>query len=120
MMGISFMERKQIQILSHDVLKDSLVVEKIFLNAAEKFSLFDNTTTSRVPKTIKSLVEGNGFGFGMGGRIVNEYIIVDFNARGSTSDKFQKLYQFMLTELSSSFVKVREVSENASQYCKIN
>ena len=59
---------------------DRKIVEEILLATVAKFNLFDNTSTSRVPDTIKSMVERNGYGFGLGARVVGNSIFVDFNS----------------------------------------
>jgi hypothetical protein len=115
-MGFS-MNRTQIQVKPDDLAKGRMQVERILVAAAKKFDLFDNTATSKVPKTIKSLVEGEHRGFGLGTRIVDDLIIVDFNPRGDTSQKFRDLYHDLAVELARIFPDgIKEVREDETAY----
>jgi hypothetical protein len=111
------MERNQIQLKSKDILRDKLVVEKILLNVAEKFHLFDNTITSKVPNTIKSLVEREHYGFGIGARVVAELIIVDFVPHKNPPPRFEELCRDIKTDLFHAFPgKAKEFDENEPGY----
>jgi hypothetical protein len=115
-MGLS-MNRTQIQVKPDDIVSGRLQVEQLLLVAEKKFGLFDNTPTSRIPNTVRSLVEREGGGFGLGARIVDDLILVDFNPRGDTSQKFHDLYHDMVVELARTFPdKIKEVRENEVSY----
>lgn len=97
------MKEAQIHIETSDIVKDQLIVREILVDAQKKFSLFDNSETSRVPKTIISIVEREGYGFGLGARIVNNLIIVDFSRHKSQSRVFGDVYEFITSKLFSTF-----------------
>jgi hypothetical protein len=112
--------RTQIQIKGDNVANDRLVVEQIMLAAAKKFDLFDNTVTSRIPDTIKSFVEREHSGFGLGSRIVDGLIIIDFCPRGGIPQKFHEIYHDVATESAQKFPGgVKEVSEEDTSYRRI-
>jgi hypothetical protein len=112
--------RKQIQIKSGDVLNDQRIVENALLTAVEKFSLLDNTVTSRVPNTIRSFVEKDGSRIGIGARIINDLIIVDFNSLGDQSQSFIDIYASILAEILPSFSgSIREATDEESYYIKV-
>ena len=112
--------RKQIQIKSSDVLNDQRIVENALLTAAEKFRLLDNTVTSRVPNTIRSFVEKDSGGIGIGARIVNDLIIVDFNSLGDPPQSFHDLYASIFTEMLPSFSgSIKETTDEESDYIKV-
>jgi hypothetical protein len=95
--------KSQVQIEITDLDADKAVVEKIFIAVAGKFNLYDNTHESRVPETIKSIVEAKGFGFGLGARVVKELIFVHFHRPKTNSPKFDQVREFILNELQDSF-----------------
>ena len=98
------MIKRQIHIAYKDIVVDRPVVDKIFSAAAKMFNLFDNTLTSRVPNTIKSIVEKDGYGFGLGARVVDKLIVVDFFPnRSPVSLIFDDVCQYIDTELSLAF-----------------
>jgi hypothetical protein len=112
-----FVSKTQIQVKSDDMVRAQMQVERILAAAARKFDLFDNTVTSAVPNTIKSLVEREHAGFGLGARIVGDLIIVDFNPRGDTSQKFRDIYHDIISKLAQMFPnRIKEVRENESAY----
>ena len=83
--------KSQVRIKFKDLDADKAVVDKIFLAALNKFNLYDNTYTSRVPHTIRSIVEGKGVGFGLGARVVENYIYVEFCAIGVSRPNSMRL-----------------------------
>jgi hypothetical protein len=111
-------KKSQIEIKSANLDADKLVVEKILLVALNEFILYDNTDTSRVPDTIKSIVEAKGFGFGLGARVVKNSIFVDFNRGQNQSSKFDEVHNFILKELQNVFRRdLQEIWEDNSAYC---
>jgi hypothetical protein len=98
------MDKPQIQI-KLEKSEDSQIVERILVAAAEKFGLVDNSVTSRVPNTIRSFVEGVGFGFGIGARNVESLILIDFNPRTTQSEKFNAVYNQIVSDLRESFAE---------------
>ena len=114
------MSRKQIQIKSVDVLNDRRIVENALLTAAEKFRLLDNTVTSRVPNTIRSFVEKDGSRIGIGARIINDLIIVDFNSLGDPPQSFIDIYASIFAEMLPSFSgSIREATDEEPDYIKV-
>lgn len=114
------MKKKQFQLESEDIFHDSLCVQKILFAAAHKFDLFDNTVTSRMPNTINSFSEREHFGFGLGARIADKLILIDFNPRGGMSEKLNNIIQCIKTELLHAFPgKVKEICEGNAEYYKI-
>lgn len=112
-------QRSQIQIEIKNLDEDVAAVEKILLAAVLKFNLYDNTHTSRVLNTVRSIVEGKGFGFGLGARMVEDSIFVDFNRMKTTSVRFEAVHDFILDELKSAFqVELKEIWEGDPAYCK--
>jgi hypothetical protein len=96
------MDKLQIQIkLKKD--DDSNAVGKVLDAAAEKFELIDNTVTSLVPNTIQSLIEEMGAGFGLGARIAEPLILVDFNPRCGRTEKFNLVFDYIVSELQKLF-----------------
>jgi hypothetical protein len=113
------LKKSQVRIEFANLDADRVVVEKILLAAADKFNLYDNTETSRVPDTIKSVVESKGFGFGVGARVVKNSIFVDFNRGKNDSPKFDEVHDFILSELQNVFQKrPQEIWEDDPIYCK--
>jgi hypothetical protein len=111
--------KSQVEIKIRNLDTDRVTVEKILLTSAAKFALFDNTHTSRVPNTIRSIVEGDGFGFGLGACIVEGSVFVDFNRPKTDSAKFDAVREFILNELRAVFQsELPEVWENNPAYCK--
>ena len=111
--------KSQIQIESKNLEADKTVVEKIFVAVTNKFNLYDNTYESRVADTIKSIVEAKGFGFGLGARVVKNFIFVDFIRHKSNSPKFDEAHDFILEELQNSFhIKLQEIWGDNPAYCK--
>lgn len=111
--------KSQVRIKFKDLDADKAIVEKILLAALDKFNLYDNSDTSQVPYTIRSIVEGKGFGFGLGARVVGNFIFVDFNRRSSDSPKFTEVHDFILNELKDAFhVELEEIFEDNPTYCK--
>lgn len=107
----------QIKIESANLDSDRAAVEKVLLAATNKFNLYDNSHTSRVPGTIRSIVEGNGFGFGLGARVVQNSIFVDFNRDKNNSQKFDDVHVFILDELREVFeIELLEVWEDDPIY----
>jgi hypothetical protein len=96
------MEKLQFKIISA-VPEDRSRVDEVLMAAAARFELFDNSITSRVPDTIRSLVEKIGAGFGLGARVVGELIVLDFNPRGERSEKFSAVLEFITTGLQQIF-----------------
>lgn len=112
-------KKSQIKIESEYLEDARKTVEKVFLAAAEKFNLHDNSETSRVPDTIRSIVEGKGFGFGMGGRVVAGAIYVDFFPNANDSVKFREVHDYILSELQTAFhVQFQETFEDHPEYRK--
>ena len=111
--------RSQVQIESNNLDADRVVVDKIMSAALDKFGLYDNTHTSRVRQTIRSVVEGNGFGFGFGARVVENLIIVDLGRLRSDSPKFDEAHDFILRELNGAFhAELVEIWEDNPIYRK--
>ena len=111
--------KSQVRVKITNLDADKAVVEKILITAASKFNLYDNTNESRVPDTIKSIVEAKGCGFGLGARVVKDSIFVDFLHRKSNSPKFDQVHDFILNELRDRFnSELQEVFENNPAYCK--
>ena len=111
--------KSQVEIKIRNLDTDRVTVEKILLTSAAKFALFDNTHTSRVPNTIRSIVEREGYGFGLGARILESSIFVDFNRPKNDSPKFDEVREFILNELRTAFQsELHEVWENNPAYCK--
>lgn len=112
-------KKSQIQIAAANVDESKASVEKILLTGAEKFNLYDNSDTSRVPDTIKSIVEGKGFGFGLGARVAKGIIYVDFFPGKNTSPKFEEVRQFILYELRKTFqLELEEIEEGDPAFYK--
>jgi hypothetical protein len=107
------MNKRQLQIKWESKVDERRSVENIFILATEKFHLFDNTPTSRVPNTIKSIVERDGFGFAFGARVVSDLIIVDMFPRKSPSEQlFAEICNFLQTELFKIFpTQIREFED---------
>jgi len=111
----------QIQIETANLDESKSIVEKILLMALDKFNLYDNSHTSRVPDTIKSIVEGEGIGFGLGARVANNIIYVDFFPRKNNSSKFFEVHQFILSELREAFqLELKEIEEGNPVFFKIH
>ena|SRR5579862_7341126 len=111
--------KSQVRIEFKDLDTDRAAVKKILLAAADKFNLRDNSETSRVPDTIRSVVEGKGFGFGLGARVLGNSIFVDFNRRSNNSPKFDEVHDFILDELKNAFsTGLEEIWEDNLNYCK--
>jgi hypothetical protein len=113
--------KSQVRIDFKNLDTDNAVVDKILLAVLNKFNLYDNTHTSRVPHTIRSVVEGKGFGFGLGARVVENYVYVEFMRHRSESPKFGEAHDFILNELKNAFrVEPEEIWEDNPAYCKTN
>jgi hypothetical protein len=111
--------KSQVRIKFKDLDADKAAVERILLEAAAKFDLYDNSDESWVPDTIRSIAEGKGFGFGLGARVVEEYIFVDFMRHKSESPKFDQAHDFIWNELENAFhVELEEIWEDNPGYCK--
>lgn len=111
--------KSQVRIELKDLNADKAIVEKILLAALAKFNLHDNSDTSRVPHTIRSVVEGKGFGFGLGARVVENFMFVDFNPGGNNPPKFAEVHDFILDGLKNAFhVQLEEIWEDNPAYCK--
>jgi len=96
------MDKPQIQIkIAKD--DDRQVVEKVLDATAKQFGLVDNTVTSCVPNTIRSLVEEIGARFGLGARVVESLILVDFNPRCGRTDKFNLVFEDITAKLQKIF-----------------
>ena len=108
------MKNRQLHIGLGNALNERLVVENIFVSAVNKYNLFDNTKTSRVPSTIKSIVEREGYGFGLGARIIGNSIIVDMFPNNSLANQlFAEVCEYIKNELFLLFNnQIREVNEN--------
>jgi hypothetical protein len=103
--------RSQVQIKFANLSEGRIIVERILLTATDKFKLYDNSHTSRVKNTIRSVVEGDGFGFGLGARVAEETIYVNFNGGRSNSPKFDEVHDFVLDELRRAFrLELSEIS----------
>lgn len=114
------MKKSQVQIRPENLDESKVVVEKILLTAATEFNLYDNSHTSRVPNTIGSIVEGNGFGFGLGARLVADSIVLDFMPDKNESPKFSEVRDYIVNELRNAFqTGLKEVFEDSSDYQKI-
>jgi hypothetical protein len=112
-------KKSQVQIESEDLDLAKATVDKILLMALHKFDLYDNSHTSRVPDTIRSVVESSSFGFGLGARVVKGLIVVGFNPIRNYSQKFKDVRDFILNELRNSFhIDPREISEDSPDYIK--
>jgi hypothetical protein len=83
--------------------EDRQVVRKILDAAADKFELIDDTVTSLVPNTIRSLIEAIGAGFGLGARVVEPLILVDFYPRCGRTEKFNLVFDYIVSELQKVF-----------------
>jgi hypothetical protein len=83
--------------------EDKTRVEQVLVTAASKFWLVDTTVTSRVPLTIKCYSEKLGNGFGLGARIVDNLIVLDFNAVGGNTNSFSTTMKFIISELNLLF-----------------
>ena len=103
------MENFQLQIKFENLAADKAAVDKMLLTAAGKFNLFDNTDTSRVLETIRSIVEEKGFGFGLGARVQNDLIVVDFFPRPNPTQKFQEVYSLIFSDLVNAFPGISKV-----------
>ena len=115
------MRKSQVEIKSKSLDVDKTTVERILLAALTKFNLFDNTKTSRVSDTIKSVVEGKGYGFGLGARVVGNSIFIDFNYPTNAAYKFDEVREFILNELQKVFQnEPQEIWEDRPVYCKTN
>jgi hypothetical protein len=113
--------KSQVRIEFKDFDKDKAVLEKILLSAASKFNLYDNSDESRVPHTIRSIAERKGFGFGLGARVVENYIFIDFMRGRSQSPKFDEVHDFILNELKAIFhIELEEIWDDSPVYCKTN
>jgi hypothetical protein len=113
------LRKSQFEIKTSHLESDKDKVEAILLAAANFFELFDNTHTSKVPETIRSIVEGDGFGFGLGARVKNNSIFVDFNRPKNLSPKFDEVKQFIVTEMKSAFAReLPEIWEDDPTYRK--
>jgi hypothetical protein len=111
--------KSQVRIEFKDLDPNKAAVEKILLAALDKFNLYDNSYESRVPHTIRSIVEGKGKGFGLGGRVVENHIYVDFMRHRSESPKFDEAHDFILNELKNAFhVELEEIWEDNPAYRK--
>jgi hypothetical protein len=109
--------KSQVCIESKNLEADRAVIDKILAAACDKFSLYDNSDESRVPDTIRSIVERKGFGFGLGGRVVEKSIFVDFNPCHGKESKFDEVHDFILAELKASFgVDLGEILEGTYSY----
>lgn len=97
------MEKIQIHIKIDDVVKDHQTVERILVEACEKFQLYENTKTSKVPQTLISIIEHEQSGFGLGARIVEKRIIVDFFPHKHGSPKFDDVCDFVMSKLFLAF-----------------
>jgi hypothetical protein len=107
------MNKAQIHIETSDVAKDQLFVREILVDAQRKFSLFDNSETSRVPGTIISTVEREHYGFGLGAGIVGKLIIVDFSRHKSPSSIFDDVYEFITAKLFLAFPQRAERADES-------
>ena len=96
------MERHQfhIEIASPE---DKSRVEQVLDTASSQFGLENTTVTSRAPQTIKCYSEKLGAGFGLGARIVDDLIVVDFNALEGHTNSFLTVMQFIVSELQRLF-----------------
>ncbi len=107
------MNKAQVHIESGNIANDQLLVRDIIVETRDRFKLFDNRETSRVPKTIISIVEREHYGFGLGARIVDKLIIVDFNRGKSPSPAFDDVYKFIAAKLFAAFPQnAKEANEN--------
>jgi hypothetical protein len=111
------MKNKQIHITINEISKNRTVVDRILCEAAKKYQLFDNTATSKVPNTIRSLVEREHYGFGLGARIVNELIVVDFFPHKRPSSVFNDVCKFVVDNI---FLAFPNNSEEAKESAFIN
>jgi hypothetical protein len=109
----------QVKIVSPNLDASRTIVDGILLAAASKFNLYDNSHTSRVPDTIKSIVEGNGFGFGIGARVAGGAIFVDFNSRAKDTSKYKEVRDFIFVELQKAFhVELQEIFEDNADFVR--
>jgi hypothetical protein len=116
---MSFAKKTQIQIYSMDVLGDGILVKQLLLEVKAKYCLFDNSPTSRVPNTIISVVEHENRGFGIGARVFNDFIIVDFMPNKNPPAKFGEICDYITCELISSFPDmIQRFTEEESTYIK--
>jgi hypothetical protein len=117
----SLSKKSQIQIETANLNESKVIVEKILLTSVEKFNLYDNSHTSKVPDTIRSIVEEKGFGFGLGARIAKDIIYVDFFPKKNPSPKFYEVHQFILSELRKAFqLELREIEEGDAAFYKVH
>jgi hypothetical protein len=104
--------KSQIQIEIPNLDEGKAIVENILLAALDKFNIYDNSHTSRVSETIRSIVEGKGFGFGLGARVANDIIYVDFCPGKNNSSKFNEVHRFVLAELRKAFqLELKEIEQ---------
>jgi hypothetical protein len=96
------MDKPQFKIISASP-EDRSRVDEVLMAAAARFELFDNSITSRVPDTIRSLVEKIGAGFGLGACVVDGLIVLDFHPCGERSEKFSAVLEFITSGLQRIF-----------------
>jgi hypothetical protein len=95
--------KNQIHIKAAANAEDRGRVEQILVATAEKFSMVDNSVTSRVPDTIRCYCERVGYGFSNGARVVGEIIIVDFGPGRQPTPNYPAMEDFLVSELRRVF-----------------
>lgn len=78
-------------------------IAEILSLVAERFSLRDNTSASRVPNTICSYCQATYSGVGIGARLADQMVIIDLNPRDSEEQFFNEVYFFASQELFRTF-----------------
>ena len=62
------MKTARIHINASELAEDRSNLKTVLVETFDRFGLFDNSETSRVPETIISIVEREHYGFGIGGK----------------------------------------------------
>ncbi|HEY1661174.1 MAG TPA: hypothetical protein VGI03_02035 [Verrucomicrobiae bacterium] len=114
---MSQFKKSQVRIDFTNLEADRTTVERVLLETATKFNLTDNSHTSRIPHTIKSIIQPNGFG--SGGRVVANSIYVDFNPGKNKSSQFDEVHDFIISELQNAFqCELQEIWEDDPAHYK--
>jgi len=82
---------------------DEVYVEEVCARAAAQFSLVDVKVTSRVERTICNYSEGLENGFGFGAHTTDDLVLVDFNPIGGRTEKFNVVFEFIVSKLREHF-----------------
>ena len=114
------MPREKIQFQIKAQPGDEARVEEVFEAAATNFSLVDTKVTSRVAHTISNYSEKLGDGFGLGARVHEELILVDFNVIGGKTEKFNAVFDFIVSKLRERFSDSMCLADENSRIPAIN